>query len=546
MRAALFRVLLSLAVALPGTATLWADTYPRQAGVDAVHYVFRITLRDDTDEIDGETTATLRFDRPGRTEVTLDLATTGAGTGMTVSAVRSGEAPLRFTHAAHRLVITLPSPSTAGQRLDVTVRYRGTPASGLRIGPNKYNERTFFALNWPDKAREWLPVIDHPSDKATSEFIVTAPSAYQVVANGLLLEELDLEPGVRRTHWKQSVPISTWLNAIGVARFASHHAGSVNGIPIATWVYPQDRDAGYRDFERVTRQVLAYFDEHIGPYPYEKLANVEAAGLGGGTEHASAIFYGEKSVTGAERIDRLVAHEIAHQWFGNAVTERDWDDVWLSEGFATYFTLLFVEHAQGRDAFVDGLKRSRQSVVDFERKTPGYRIVHDNLADMSRVLSGQIYQKGGWTLHMLRGLIGAETFWTGIREYYRRYRDANASTDDFRAVMEEVSHTELRWFFDQWLTRGETPRLDGGWRYDAAARQVIVDLAQMQSGDPFRLPLELAIDVVGAEPRVEPRIEKVELRDRRHTFTFASDTAPTAVTLDPRVSALMSATFVKR
>jgi aminopeptidase N len=311
---------------------------------------------------------------------------------------------------------------------------------------------------------------------------------------------------------------------------------------VETWVYPQDRDAGYRDFERVTTQVLAFFHEQIGPYPYEKLANVEAAGLSSGTEHASAIFYGEKSVTGAERIDELVAHEIAHQWFGNGVTEGDWDDVWLSEGFATYFTLLFVEHAQGRDAFVEGLKRSRQSVLDFERKTPGYRIVHDNLSDMSRVLSGQIYQKGGWTLHMLRTLMGRERFWAGIREYYQRYRDRNASTTEFRRVMEETAGADFGWFFDQWLRRGETPRLEGGWRYDAATSEIIVDLAQMQANDPFRLTLEIAIDTAGAERR----IERVDLRERRHRFTFAAATKPTSVTLDPNVTMLMTATFDAR
>jgi aminopeptidase N len=531
-----------VALAVSVGVSVRADTYPRQPNVDAIHYVFRVLLSDNSDEIEGETTGTFALGAAGVREIALDLTTSNGAHGMKVSDVRMGDRPLRFTHAAHRLTITLPESSAAGQRVQLTVRYRGAPGSGLRIGPNKYGERTFFALNWPDKAREWLPVVDHPSDKATSEFIVTAPAHYQVVANGLLLEELDLPSGMRRTHWRQGAPIATWLNAIGVARFASHRVGTAAGVPVETWVYPQDRDAGYRDFERVTQQVLAFFHERVGPYPYEKLANVEAAGLSGGTEHASAIFYGEKSVTGAARIDRLVAHEIAHQWFGNAVTERDWDDVWLSEGFATYFTLLFVEHAQGRDAFVEGLKRSRQSVLDFERKTPGYRIIHENLSDMSRVLSGQIYQKGGWTLHMLRTLIGTEPFWRGIREYYRRYCNGNASTDDFRRVMEELSGADLEWFFEQWLRRGETPRLDGGWRYDAATKQIAIDLAQMQANDPFRLTLDVAIDTAGAERR----IERVELRDRRHRFTFAAETAPTSVTLDPNVTALMSATFEPR
>ena len=158
----------------------------------------------------------------------------------------------------------------------------------------------------------------------------------------------------------------------------------------------------------------------------------------------------------------MIVHEIAHQWFGNAVTEGDWDDVWLSEGFATYFTHLFVEHAEGRDAFVAGLRADRDQIRAFDLKNPGYRIVHDNLADMKQVTTGAgTYQKGAWTLHMLRGVVGDEAFWSGIREYYRLYRDKNASTADFRRVMEEASGSDLGWFFDQWLTRGGMLKVEG-------------------------------------------------------------------------------------
>ena len=209
-------------------------------------------------------------------------------------------------------------------------------------------------------------------------------------------------------------------------------------MPLQTWVFPQDRDAGLTLFEETTRQAMAFFTERIGPYSYEKLANVEAAGLSGGTEHASAIFYGEKGVTKGRG---PVVHEVAHQWWGNAVTERDWDDVWLSEGFATYFTMLFTEHVHGRDAFVRSLRGSRQTVLETERKLPDTPVIHRNLSDMRRVLNALVYQKAGWVLHMLRGLVGTEAFWKGIREYYRRYRNGNVSTDDFRAVMEEASGT---------------------------------------------------------------------------------------------------------
>lgn len=528
-----------------------ADTYPRQSGIDALNYVFRLTLSDDVDEILGEATVDLRFLKDGIADFTFDLASVNDGKGMRVSEVQSRGAALRFTHEADLLRIALDSPSTAGERRQFIVRYRGVPARGLRILKNKFGERCFFSENWPNNARQWLPMIDHPYDKAASEFIVTAPIKYQVVANGLLQEETDLGDGRRLTHWKQSVPIASWLNALGVAQFASHHAGVVKGVELQTWVFRQEREAGPSWFETTARQAVEFFSEQIGPYSYEKLANVEAAGFGGGTEHASAIFYGENSIltnpaTGAARPVNigLIAHEIAHQWFGDAVTEKDWDDVWLSEGFATYFTLLFTEHYQGRDAFVAGLQRSRDQVFALEKKSPGVAVLHNNLADMENVLNQIIYQKGGWTLHMLRGLMGTEKFWAGIRDYYRRYRDGSASTDEFRRVMEETSGMELSWFFQQWLARAGSPVIEGNWVYDSQTKRVVIELTQVQSGEAYRLPLEIGLTLDGA-PKLE-KIEKVEMTKKQQRFEIAVDKEPLAVTLDPNTRVLMEARFGKR
>jgi aminopeptidase N len=288
--------------------------------------------------------------------------------------------------------------------------------------------------------------------------------------------------------------------------------------------------------------VLEFYSEHIGPYPYEKLAGVQAAGLGGGMELASAIFYGERNVSG-RGVDHLVAHEVAHQWFGDAVTERDWDDIWLSEGFATYFALLFVEHDAGRDEFVAGLKRSRETVLATEKRNPRLAVIHDNVADTRQILNRLVYEKGGWVLHMLRGRLGTETFWAGIREYYRRHRDGNVSTDDFRRVMEEVSGQDLAGFFQQWLKRPGSPELSGTWSYRSDDHELEIELNQVQPGEPFRLPIEIGIN---AEASGRPRIEKVELTDRRHRFELKADKAPSVVTLDPNSWLLMKATFGPR
>jgi aminopeptidase N len=515
-------------------AVAWGDTYPRQPGIDVQHYIFGITVNDETDEIAGETTIAVRFVKDGVTHVALDLASAANGKGMSVSEVSFGGAAVSFVHESDRLVLALPSVPAAGSVRSFTVKYRGTPASGLKAGKNRYGERCFFSANWPDLAHQWLPTVDHPYDKATGEFVITAPAKYQVVANGLLVEEMDLGDGRRTTHWKQSVPIATWLYNIGVAQFASRTFDSAAGVPLQTWVNHQDREAGIGTFEVPMRQAIEFYRDHVGPYPYEKLAAVQWAGGGGGMEHASAIFYGERTVTGRPATG-LVAHEIAHQWFGDSVTENDWDDVWLSEGFATYFALLTAEHYEGRDAFLAGLKRSRGAIFNAEKKMPGVAVVQSK--PWKGIPNAVVYQKGGWTLHVLRGELGSDQFWAGIREYYRRYRDRNASTADFRKVMEETAGVDLGWFFQQWTYRAGSPVVQGTWKFNPETKRVEIELEQKQEGEAFRLPFEVG---------VQGKIEKIVMSEKQQRFEIAAEKEPSSVELDPNSWILMDAHFQKR
>jgi aminopeptidase N len=519
-----------------------ADTYPRQPGIDAVHYGFRLTLSDESDVIEGESSVEVRFLQEGVTSVALDLVEVRDGKGMSVSAVDWEGAPAVYTHRNDRLTVTLPAASRMGDRGRLWVRYRGVPASGLRIGPNRHGERTFFSDNWPNRARHWLPAIDHPYDKATSELIVTAPSHYQVISNGVLIEETDLPSAMRRTHWRQSVPIATWLFVLGAARFAVDHYDQVEGKPLQTWVYPQDRENGFHDLSYPTRQALEFFSESIGPYAYEKLANVQSASIGGGMEAATAIFYGEDWIRGlrSPRLRDIVIHEIAHQWWGNAVTEADWNDVWLSEGFATYFTLLFREHAYGRDDFVRGLEQARREVFEFDGKEPDYHVVHQNLADMSEVTTDQTYQKGAWVLHMLRGLVGDEAFWRGIRAYYAEFSNRNATTGNFREAMERASGRDLKRFFQQWLERGGIPRIEGGFRREG--KSLLVELRQTQKGEPFELEIPVSIEL---EKGSAPRVERLWIAEREARASFALESEPRAVALDPELWVLMESTLVR-
>lgn len=515
-----------------------ADTYTRQPGIDVQQYIFRIELKDGTRAISGQADIDLVFKTDGVAELLLDLigASADGKTGMTVSAVTSGAQTLAFTHEHNRVRIQLGPAAKAGDRRRVTVQYSGVPADGLLIGPNKHGEPVFFGDNFPDRARYWLPTIDHPYDKSACEFVITAPEAYQVVAPGALVETTSLAENRRLTRYREAVPITTYCMVIGVGRFAVETIGYVHGAPIQSWVYPSERDPGFADF-RIALKPMELFSWRIGPYAYEKLANVQSKTRYGGMENASTIFYREGVVTGKGTNEGLFAHEIAHQWFGDSVTESDWDHTWLSEGFATYLTHVYNEYTFGRDTMVRGLRRDRESVIRYYDRNPKSAIVTPATEKLDNILSTNSYQKGGWFLHMLRRLVGDEVFWKGISTFYMRHRNGNALTEDFQRVMEEVSGKPLRAFFRQWVYTPGQPVIKGSWTY--AAGVLTVELHQAQATDTV---YTTALDIgIVTDRGAAPKVEVVQLVQRDQTFTISLDKEPLDVVLDPNTWLLMQA-----
>lgn len=521
------------------------DKYPKNPNIDIIHYTFDLKLSDETDLIQGMATVQVRFKTDGIDTLRLDFVKKSgkpAGKGMAVKRIFSEGKELQYTHEADVLWIQLPASKENEERA-IIIEYEGAPNEGLSIGPNKYGDRTFFSDNWPNKARSWLPTVDHPYDKATCEFIVTAPVKYQVVSNGLKMEESNIGEGMRLTHWKQSVPIACWLYVLGVAEFAVQYVDTFDNKSIQTWVYKQDRDAGFFDFATPTKQVLEYYSDYVGPFAYEKLANVQSNSVGGGMEAASAILYNEKSVVGDRNVGwrNVVIHEIAHQWFGNAVTEYDWNDVWLSEGLTTYFTMRFIEHAYGEDVFIEELKKARTTVFELSKDNEDYHIVHDNLSDMSKVTSGLTYQKGAWITHMICNYIGEEAFHEGISEYYTRYYNGNATTSDLRMAFEKASGKDLSPFFQQWLYQGGNIELKGDWSYNADAGEIIIELEQVQPSEfAFNMPLEICIS---NNEHTSQKIETIQLDKRKIKVVIPSKTLPEKIELDPNTKLLAQWTF---
>jgi len=521
------------------TAYDWVgDNYPKNEGIDILNYAFNIQLTDNSEMIQVVASIDTRYETEGLNQLRLDLVKQSMeleGKGMIVDRVYTEDGELSYEHKDDQLFIDLGREADKGERIQVSVQYHGIPAIGLILGPNKYGDFTVFSDNWSSKARNWLATVDHPYDKATSEFIVTAPDRMQVVSNGLLVEETDLGNGLRRTHWKNSLPISTWLFALGAAEFAVQYVDTFEGKSIQTWVYWQDRDAGFYDFAVPTKQALAYYTDLIGPFVYEKLANIQSNSVGGGMEAASSVFYGDRSVTGNRnrRWQHVIIHEVAHQWFGNAVTEYDWNHLWLSEGFATYYTLLFREYAYGIDDFKEGLQGARNRIIAYYDKDYDFQIIRDELPDLDDVSGGMIYQKGAWTLHMLREMMGTDTYHAGVRAYYAEFINSTAHTGDFRRHMEEVSGLDLSGFFAQWLHQGGIPRLNGAW--EANEGMLTIQLEQTQPTYTFDIPVEFEVTFDDGTS------ELVVLHSEggsSTTETYSFEKAITSVSIDPHTRLL--------
>jgi aminopeptidase N len=321
-----------------------------QNNIDVLHYRYDIELRDNDDTIAGTAIIVFLVNESG-TSVHFDLSGINKDKkGMTVSDVVFGNHRLGkpdFQQADDKLILN--QSLKKGDTVTVVISYRGVPADGLIISKNKFGDRSFFSDNWPNRAHNWIPCNDNPADKATVEFIVTASSHYQVISNGEQIEETNLPGDKKLTHWKEDIPLPTKVMVIGAADFAVNYTGDVNCVPVYSWVFPGNKEKGFYDYAPA-KDILAFFMNYIGPYPFKKLANVQSKTIFGGMENASAIFYFENSVTGKREDESLFAHEIVHQWFGDMATEKSFAHVWLSEGFATYLTHIYIESKYGTDS----------------------------------------------------------------------------------------------------------------------------------------------------------------------------------------------------
>jgi aminopeptidase N len=371
-----------------------------------------------------------------------------------------------YDREGQELTVECPRVVTAGRPFVVEVDYSGTPVPPAKTGAFSsgwvHAGDTVYTLDEPQGAATWFPVNDHPSDKAAYLFRLTVPTPYTATANGIL-REARAEGAVTTFQWEMDEPMASYLAAVVVGRLVADTPGAAAGVILRDYFAEEWVDEGRRAFER-TGEVLEFFVGLLGDYPFAAYgAVVPAADVGGAMENQTLSLFGQ-DVLNKRMSDPLVgevfiAHELAHQWFGDSVTITTWQDVWLNEGFATYASWLWLEYDRGPAALEEMVVQSRRMLAAAEDSVPPGDPGPDQLFGVS------VYRQGALTLHALRRLVGDQAFTQILREWAGRYRHANATTADFIALTKEIAATvpaeEIDTLFETWLYQAGLPASSG-------------------------------------------------------------------------------------
>lgn len=494
--------------------------------IDVKHYKVDLSVNDNSDTI--EVLETISFSHlDEKKPIVFNLKSIDKnGAGMSVSKITSNDNIVQFVHKNDSLYVLIGTPSE-DKYYEIDISFKGVPIDGLVIGENKFGKRTFFGDNWPNRAHNWFVCNDHLSDKASVEFIVHAPQKYTVVANGALIS-VQKRRKVKTFHYFSMVPIPTKVMVVGIAEFNIEVSGALEGTLVQSFTYPESKKEAGLDLS-LAPAILDFYISYIAPYEFEKLDNVQSTTRFGGMENAGCIFYDEDALNGTQSAENLIAHEIVHQWFGNSATEKDWPHLWLSEGFATYLTNIYIEKTKGNLAFKDQLIQDRNKVVNFDKKYH-HPLVDIDYKSLIHLLNPNSYQKGGWVLHMLRAEIGDELFQNCIQSYYRKYSRSNANSKDFQNVVEEVCNRDFSVFFNQWLHRAGHPKLQINSNFEN--RKLSLEINQKEG--VFSFPMK--VDIKCTEGPTIRRIIRITQETTRKDIVTSYPI--TEVIIDPEVELL--------
>ena len=416
---------------------------PNQKKIDVIHYSIHVDLRPQEKIIFGKTGIDFRI-----TDSTLSSIDFNFYDNMTVDSLFLNGEEIQFVHEGTLLRIekhNIPDSAIA------TVYYHGTPKS-LGFGSFNFgefeNRDVVYSLSEPIYASTWFPCSDIPTDKAMADIYITNDSSKTSVSNGKLINTL-IYNDKKTFHWKTFYPIATYLIAVYSADYVSFSDEIIFNdslsTPINYYVFPEHIEEAKTDF-KINKNAIKFFSKKFGQYPFikEKYGVAEFLWDLGAMEHQTITGIGERFVSGNNFFKDIYIHELAHQWWGDAVSPATWNDVWLNEGFATYSEALYWEAQAGEDALESTMLSKFGDFPSGTLYNPG-----------THLFSDLIYNKGAWTLHMLRSEIGDESFFEALRNYYEKFKYKNASTDDFKNVAEKVSGKNLSKFFEQWVYEGE-------------------------------------------------------------------------------------------
>ena len=522
------------------------EPYARSRDYDLQHS--KIALRFDLEQkkVIGDVTHSLSILRDGTTKIAFDSV------GLTIHGVTLNKSRAKFETTADKLIIPLAAGAKAGDKFEIAIRYEGKPSKGMYfILPDKdYPDRPkqIWTQGEAEDTRYYLPTYDYPNDRLTTETILTVPASWLTVSNGKLISVTDAGKGLKTWYWKEAVPSSTYLITVVAGEF-DEVKDSWRGIPL-TYYAPKGRGDRLPINYGPTPAMMELFARKFGvAYPWEKYAQVMVDDfVAGGMENSSATTNNSSSLVHPKLApeyftgeDDLISHELAHQWFGDLVTFKDWGNIWLSEGFATFGEILWTEAHYGKDQ------------ADYERWR-GFRewfgeislynkpiMRHDFDADE---FDGNAYGKSGRVLYMLRQQLGEEAFYAGLKRYLDKNRGKNAVTADFARAVEEATHVNIDEFLGQWIYGAGAPRFELSYAYDNEKQQVALSVKQTQKVDGrvgiFRVPVEVEITTATG-----PQLYPITVSKANQVFTFPSATAPLMVLFDKGGQILKSANFHK-
>jgi aminopeptidase N len=506
-----------------------------------VHYKLQVSFEEEHKKVLGSTSITLTPLVQKMDSVVFDAV------DMNVEhvALRSSTY-LRFRNRSPLLVVYFDQTYSFMDTMTVVVDYTCTPTKGLYfIQPDSTDPRRhdqIWTQGEDSDNRCWFPCYDYPNDKATSEVIATVRDTYTLLSNGRLLKMTqDPKKKTRTFHWSQSKPHSSYLIMLAAGEYQLLQ-DQYRSVPLQYYVYKNQVEDARRTFGG-TPAIMKFFEEKLGyPYPWEKYAQIIIDDfMWGGMENTSAVTLNTTTMIDARgsvdfSSDPVIAHELAHQWWGDVVTCRDWDHLWLHEGFADYCEALYKKHDKGRDEFEYGLMQAAKSIFRSDEMQGRKPIVSHNS------FTTNLYARGGWVLHMLHSILGEEQFWQALNYYIRRHEFRNVDTHEFALAVEDATGRNLDWFFDEWVYKAGYPDLVVTTSWDESLRSLAVTIKQRQTVDSltglFTFPMEIACTTEKGTVKTS-----VWVRRQEETVSIPLSEKPRLVVLDEEQNVLKSLSF---